>query len=535
MSVVANDKPASQDVTLAWVNDEPITRQELLEVLKSRHKGRHVKAGKSKDFRGLLDEMINDRLIVQEALRMEMDQEKDVQSILEQTRNSLARQTLLKREVVDWVKLTEDEVKDYYVKIFETIHARQIIVKTNEEADEIVKELQGGADFEKLARERSIGPKAKKGGDLGSFPKFTIYKPLEKEVFALKAGEVSKPIPAEGNFHIVRLEERIPADPKMFDSVKDKVERRLRKEREKERYNELTHELKSKATIEVKSDLVEGITRDNLFGKDAKSSNDVVATVNGGVILIDRFRHALAIEMKLRPVTLDEFSKVRKSVLEKVIDDKLLEKEAQVKGLMDDPDLQRRLISKAREELKKRFIGGVVAGQITLTDEDLEAYYSEHKERYRGPGRVRLARLVVRSENEAKELREKILKGSDFSWLVTHKSEDDEDLVKKGGELGWGMDNMLDPKILKAIAGLSKGSVTQPIRFGQNHRLYYVMDREKGKVTPFDQVKKQVWKEAFRDRLRLTVGQWVGRLREASEIRLNEPRLKELYDGAPGK
>ncbi len=85
-----------------------------------------------------------------------------------------------------------------------TIRALHILVKTEEEAKEIKSLLDGGADFSQLAKERSIGPNAKKGGDLGIITKGDLLPELDSTLSKLKVGEISDIVKTKMGYHIFK-------------------------------------------------------------------------------------------------------------------------------------------------------------------------------------------------------------------------------------------------------------------------------------------------------------------------------------------
>src|SRR6266567_1255273 len=94
----------------------------------------------------------------------------------------------------------------------EQVHARHILVATQEQADAILAQLQAGADFATLARQQSTDPGSKdKGGDLGWFGKGVMDPPFEAAAFALQPGQLSDVIQGANGYHIVQLLERDPA------------------------------------------------------------------------------------------------------------------------------------------------------------------------------------------------------------------------------------------------------------------------------------------------------------------------------------
>src|SRR3990170_3172546 len=126
---------------------------------------------------------------------------------------------LLIKKVIDATitsKLTvkEDEARKYYkehiddYKVKEQIRARMIVVKTEEEANQIRERLKKGEDFAKLAEEVSLSPEGKKGGDLGFFGRGEMPKEFEDVVFILPIGKLSDVVKTPYGYHIFRVEEK---------------------------------------------------------------------------------------------------------------------------------------------------------------------------------------------------------------------------------------------------------------------------------------------------------------------------------------
>lgn len=87
------------------------------------------------------------------------------------------------------------------------IHARHILVKTEQEASAILFDLKHGSSFEETAKARSLCPSKNKGGDLGWFGRNQMVKEFETAAFILKTGELSKPVKSEFGWHIIKVEE----------------------------------------------------------------------------------------------------------------------------------------------------------------------------------------------------------------------------------------------------------------------------------------------------------------------------------------
>ncbi len=126
--------------------------------------------------------------------------------------------------------VTDDAMKKVYedatkqVSGEKEVHARHILVPTEEEAKAIKAELDKGADFAKLAKEKSKDPGAADGGDLGFFTKEQMVPEFSAVAFALEPGKVSDPVKSQFGWHIIKVDEVRDRKPPPFDQVKGQIE-----------------------------------------------------------------------------------------------------------------------------------------------------------------------------------------------------------------------------------------------------------------------------------------------------------------------
>jgi parvulin-like peptidyl-prolyl isomerase len=121
----------------------------------------------------------------------------------DQLQQSLLREKVLKAVGEELVPATQEQV-----------HARHILVSTEDQARDVLTQLQGGADFGDLARSLSIDPGSKaSGGDLGWFARGVMDKPFEEAAFALQPGQTSEVVKGANGYHIIQLIERDPNRP----------------------------------------------------------------------------------------------------------------------------------------------------------------------------------------------------------------------------------------------------------------------------------------------------------------------------------
>jgi peptidyl-prolyl cis-trans isomerase C len=150
--------------------------------------------------------------------------------------------------------LKPEEVKARYDKEVaampkeEEVHARHILVKTEEEAKEIIKQLDAGKDFIELAKEKSEDTSKSDGGDLGYFAKGRMVPEFEQVAFTLEKGTYTKtPVKSQFGFHVIKVEDKRDAQPPAFDQVEPQVRQIVMQEK----YSSIIDEAKKEQKVEI--------------------------------------------------------------------------------------------------------------------------------------------------------------------------------------------------------------------------------------------------------------------------------------------
>ncbi|MGB1553730.1 MAG: foldase protein PrsA [Candidatus Puniceispirillaceae bacterium] len=108
------------------------------------------------------------------------------------------------------------------------VRARHILVKEKAEAEAVITELQGGADFAELAKKRSTGPSGPNGGDLGYFPRGAMVPAFENAAFALAAGSFTQtPVQTQFGWHIILVEEKRIAEAPTIEELAPQLRQNL--------------------------------------------------------------------------------------------------------------------------------------------------------------------------------------------------------------------------------------------------------------------------------------------------------------------
>ncbi len=241
---------------IASVGDEVITKQEFEDEIQSLPQAYQAIAKQNrKEF---LNSLVNKKLLIAEAKKENLENSPEVKKYMEKAKDELMVQQLLKDKVLDKVKITDEAVKAYYdsnadqFKDPEKFKASHILLKSEAEANAVLAELKAGADFGKVAKEKSEDPGSRdKEGDIGYFSKGDLVPEFEDAVSKMKVGDVSAVVKTALGYHIIKLTDKKESAKKDFKDVEQDIKNRLTVENQMKAYDGLIESLKKGQKIDI--------------------------------------------------------------------------------------------------------------------------------------------------------------------------------------------------------------------------------------------------------------------------------------------
>jgi foldase protein PrsA len=263
------------DEVVAIVNDKQITGKELFKRLYKLN-GQQV-----------LNQMIDELLLLQEAEKQNIDISPDeIDAEIDKMKKQCGSEAIFNRQLVaggmsiedlkDQIRLQllsrkliiknkginveESDIKAYFDKnkhrlgMPEQIRVRHILVETEREAKDLLIALNAGADFELLAKAKSIDTASKdNGGDIGFFSRGSLVPEFEEAAFALKdIGDISGVVKTQFGYHIIRLEERKEPEPaKLTQEIKDRIKEILMQQKIAEVMPGWLQSLRNNAQVQI--------------------------------------------------------------------------------------------------------------------------------------------------------------------------------------------------------------------------------------------------------------------------------------------
>lgn len=237
---------------IATVNGQPVTEADL-SLAEGELAKQFAQLPAEQRRAAALSAAIEIKVLAAKAVTDGLDKDPDFQRRAAFLQERALHGEMVEKEVVG--KITDAEVRARYDKeIADTppvneVHARHILVKTKEEAQSIIKELDGGAKFEDLANKHTSDPSGKtNGGDLGYFAPGQMVPEFDKAAQALAVGTYTKePIQTQFGWHVIKVEDKRAQQPPAFEQVKDQARSAVIRDK----YFALVKELRGSAKVEI--------------------------------------------------------------------------------------------------------------------------------------------------------------------------------------------------------------------------------------------------------------------------------------------
>lgn len=202
----------------------------------------------------LLENLIAQELIYLDAVKNELDKNEIFIRESIRMRDSFLKQYAV-HQLLKTVTVTEDDLVNFYDEnknIFvesKTVKTSHILVEDEEQAKEIIKEIDDGLSFEEAAKKYSRCPSNAGGGDLGYFARGKMVPEFEEAAFNMEIGEISDPIKTQFGYHIINLTDIKEESEKTFDEVKDQLRQQLLAAKQQKAYADKTNELRGEYDI----------------------------------------------------------------------------------------------------------------------------------------------------------------------------------------------------------------------------------------------------------------------------------------------
>ncbi|HHO75180.1 MAG TPA: hypothetical protein ENN05_01985 [Deltaproteobacteria bacterium] len=256
---------------VARVGDDVMTKADLQQILSQiplQYRSRYSSVQGLKD---LVDRLVGMKMLAWEARKQGLDKRPDIKVKLDNMIEQILAHEI-EQEIRETIKVDEKDIEGYYKDNQDTysspakIKAFHILVDTKDEAESILKEIRGGADFKELARQRSKCPSAAKSGDLGWFERGKMDPSFEKAAFDLNKGEISDVVKSTFGYHLIKVDNIRPARTKTLDQARKTIEKTMEKALFEKQIADLKSRIRNDVAVSVNEEFF------NAFANEADTT-----------------------------------------------------------------------------------------------------------------------------------------------------------------------------------------------------------------------------------------------------------------------
>jgi len=513
-------------VAVATVNDEVITLEELNRAIELSHAERSEKdhAGRI-DYTGVMNRLINTKLILFEARNMGIHELPKVKEAVEKYSQDTLMKLVLEMHVKD-IKIDEEEVETKYREMVQKLKIRAVLFENEENARKIAEQVTASNNFDEIVK-KAVEEGIAKGEDETYLMQTELLPSVAKLTSNMEVGAVSPIVSLNKNsFILFKLQDRhIPEDrdSEAWESAKRQVHDQKKANAAKEYYNSLE---KKYATINV--ELLKTI--------------DYESEMPGWKRLLEDKRALAEIDGE-KPITVAELTEAlnrsffhgidkaraskkvnnkKYSAFKKILEKRILTKEALKQNIAETESYKNRVEEYKNSIIFESFLNKVIIPQYKFDAKDLENYYQKNIDEYTFPEMMRIRNLVFRQRNDAARALDRLIKGTDFNWLSIN-AEGQVDRNAKGISQFEGKlltVRSLPEEVRKALSGAKQGDYRIYASPEGYFYVLYIYELIPAKPQPFEEAKKEIAKRVFQIKVKESVEAYAEKLKEYYPVKV---------------
>ena len=571
----ADEDPDGNEVIVTqyeWGNVQyHISLVDLKSAIRKLPRNRRDKLESKKNVVEYLEELTDEKLKVRDAIGRNLDTDSSLLKSVEEYQQQRMVRRLIEIEVDEKMAYTEAELKAYYNAHKEDYvakaesHATCISLTSRHRAVEVLDEIKNGKDIAELAVELSKRGELRGPGDTESDPgktrlfaqtEYPRWKKFADAVFALDIGEMTEEVfESEVSnvtyYMIFRKDANIPERQKLYDEVKDDVERKVQDQKKRLGFAQWMSAVREDAKFVIYSDrlpapsAIYGIQSGEREIRCDETDTAIIAEFEcGGKQII-----TLA-EVQNELNGLPKFARKKyedKAGIEEYINLMAESRLMLCLGKERKIDEEANIIEEVRDHQHKILIDKAteleVDQNLQLTEEDYRRYYEKHKADYFQPEKVRLTCITLRSKELAEQVFQRIRDGEEISEIAIELSDRGELAVgpgsnpKKPGDTGFfthasyieRAKAFADAAFAIEVGEMVKAVSPIEVEGEQYYLIFRKEEYREARQPEFeeDRIRRRVEKDAERQERQSLTDKWLSRLRERALVETFPDRIPE--------
>lgn len=260
-----------------------------------------------------------------------------------------------------------------------------------------------------------------------------------------------------------------------------------------------------------------------LFLINGCGRQNVLARIDGEVITPEEFQEKLqALPEHYRNLASED----KEDFLDKLITEKLLYREALAKDFLRDPEVKNMIEEAKKRILIAKLIDYEIEQMANVSQSEIQEYYEKNKERFKLGESVRASHILVSSEEEAKDIFNRIKNGADFSALAKERSIDKAS-AKNGGDLGYFTRGKMIKEFEDAAFALGTEQTSDIVKSPFGYHIIKVTGRKEARTPELFEVTERIKKEILETKRAEAFDTYIKKLKDNAMIQINKELLSE--------
>ena len=511
---------AEESRLLAEVNGEPLTTMDLDALLASQPRPNRSDAPSVLEPEGLLQRLIQNRLVEQEGYRTEVDKNPVVRNQVWDLKRHKGMMALLDSVSSEARRYDDSALVEALHKENTILKVSQILLEDEASARAMMDSLRAGRPFADLADRHSVesSPAIAAGGDLGWNRSDLFVPEFAAALENLAPGEYSEPFETERGWHILQLTDKRTETAGQSDAMEEAVRKAATRDRVMKAVRDFVASLYEKYDARIDSTLLASLD----YGSTDPEVKALLQQNDGVLVELPwrtltvrdlsqeiRFQHFHGIEGK------PNAAQLRDKVFDEWTTELLLRHEAGVLGFDRTPSLLFEAEALERRLVREAVLGKVLEAKFAPTADEIEAYYRAHQDRFMPEARVRANGILIGDESAGRTVLDMVGEGARMSWLASNLTE----VIDPNPEIlsGW-----VEPSVLGVTGDVERGSYIGPTPVGDAWVVAEILEVEPVEPLPLAECRTEVLQAMRGEAMRSSLEKAMEQLEAGAEIEIME-------------
>lgn len=526
----ADAQVKSERAVLAIVNGDSIFTSDVDAIFSRMHSAMSAAAKSDFDYHKLLNKLVNDRLIVQEAEALGIDEDEYVTRFLYGRKQNWVRGIYVRDNFKPDTTVSAASLLEYFQANYHKVRVRTLSVESKATADSLAQQIRQGAPMDSLAKIYSVDMFRYVGGIQSMKYWITVEDELRVHLNDAKKGALIGPFPYRAVYAIMRVEDTAPPDTMELVEIRDHLTPVLREVKKMEQWKKFVKTLGDKYGLDVDSAAISEIARNTASVLDStfqRGSEHPVARLSSVPVVSEQDLRQETAHSAMSQATTAIDTLLYQS-LNKLVEDQLLYRAGLDAKLDTLSWLNRRLETTKDSVLIEVYLKETVASRIKFNHDEFQQYYDQNQDKFREPDDLTLREVLIESQELADSAVALLQDGADFSYVADKYRTGAKELTEKN--VNASMEAF--PKSIQAdLAKLSPGQSSKAYPTAEGWIIFKLLDRKQGRLKTLEEVDMNIREVMFQQKFSSTLDETLAQLKANSQIVMFDEAI-EKYLGA---